>query len=1182
MDYKNKSKEELIKEIKFLKKKEKDFSILFKDRKSTENKLKISENSYKNLFDKSTNLLYIMSKEGVFMDVNKAVIKKYGYKKEELIDQNFTVVGAPNKNNIEKTLKKMENVWGGKTEKFEWWSLKKDKTIFLKEVILRKGIYFNKEVFIVEGRDITQQRVSENYLKENKEKYQNLFTKNLAGVFITENQKIIDCNNSFAKIFGYKSRVELIGKNVSILYFTKKDREQYIEELLKKGYLSNYRIKHKNKEGKEIWISTNVYLKDKKIEGTLVDITKQIEIEKKVKESRENYKRLIDNSPYGTIIHIDGEIIYANPKALDLFGLKNLDDLNGKLNLFDFLPKKYHKEGLYRRKNILKGEEVPFIEISIKHPFTGKKMILETKAKKYDYQGKKAIQVFIKDITLEKELLKEKLRATIAEESNKILQKEIIERKKVEKKLIGNQEYTKSIINSSIDIICASDKNGKVIEFNSAAEKAFGYTENEIKKKGVNIIYASKKEFIEVSKQLQKKGFFVGEVTNRKKNGEVFTSFLSASVLEDEEGAYLGTMGVSRDITELKEAELQLIDSEEKYRDLFDNATDMIQSVDMNGEILYVNNAWKKILGYKNSKIEGKNIFEFIHKDCVNKCKKMFEEILKSKKGESKIVLFEFKTIEGKKIIVEGGISIKFKGEKPFSTRAILRDITSEKWEIIKQNVYNNIAKIITEKATPEEIYEGIRKELGTVMKTDVFVISYLLEKETISFPYYYDSVRGKGIINKKNRIKGKGINEYFLGRKNPNILKRKELDIVINKKGYKLLGNKSQVFIGVPLKIKNKTVGVLSVQSYSNENEFSDKSVEILDFISGALALAVQRNVDENKIYEQAARLRAIIENSTHLFWTYDFEKGVTSSNNNFIKYIEDTNDKKTEIIQKGKLRLSKEENFDFWDEKYNKAYSGIPQYFISTKKNKEGKEVVKEVFLNPIYNNKGKVYEVSGIAHDITEKTLSEQKLKESLKEKEVLLKEVHHRVKNNLQVISSILNLQSSYVKDENTLNILRESQNRIKSMSFIHESLYQTTDFSKINFSEYITSLSKNLVHSYGIYDDLVDLKLSLDNISLNLDTSIPCGLILNELISNSLKYAFKEKKKGVINIQLFEKNKNVHLIVQDNGVGLPEEINYENTDSLGLQLVITLVEQINGTIKLENNKGAKYTITFKKE
>ncbi|MGB0881925.1 MAG: histidine kinase dimerization/phosphoacceptor domain -containing protein, partial [Vicingaceae bacterium] len=346
--------------------------------------------------------------------------------------------------------------------------------------------------------------------------------------------------------------------------------------------------------------------------------------------------------------------------------------------------------------------------------------------------------------------------------------------------------------------------------------------------------------------------------------------------------------------------------------------------------------------------------------------------------------------------------------------------------------------------------------------------------------------------------------------------------------------------------------------------------------------ALTVQRKQDEKVIHNQSAKLRSIIENSTHLFWTYNQEKGVTSSNKNFIKYIEDTYDKKVLLNRDNKQRYSDESQYIFWDEKYKKAFKGESQYFVSSKKDKKGNKIIKEVYLNPIYDEKGNISEISGIAHDITEKTLSEQKLKESLSEKEILLKEVHHRVKNNLQVISSILNLQSSYVKDENTLNILKESQNRIKSMSFIHESLYKTDDFSKINFSEYISSLSKNLVHSYGIYSNLVELKTKLEEVFLNLDLSIPCGLILNELISNALKYAFTDGKKGIIKIELFEKNDLINLIVEDNGLGLPNTINYKETDSLGLQLVMTLAEQIDAKVELNNKKGAKYTIIFKKD
>jgi len=151
----------------------------------------------------------------------------------------------------------------------------------------------------------------------------------------------------------------------------------------------------------------------------------------------------------------------------------------------------------------------------------------------------------------------------------------------------------------------------------------------------------------------------------------------------------------------------------------------------------------------------------------------------------------------------------------------------------------------------------------------------------------------------------------------------------------------------------------------------------------------------------------------------------------------------------------------------------------------------------------------EVVVISRDITESMEYESRLIKSVREKEVLLKEVHHRVKNNLQVINSILNLQSSYVSDKEILEIINESQNRIRSMSYIHEILYQTKDFNSINFDDYVTNLVQNLVHSYQVRSDKVKLDLDIEKVSLALDQAIPCGLILNELISNSLKYAYSE-------------------------------------------------------------------------
>ncbi len=243
------------------------------------------------------------------------------------------------------------------------------------------------------------------------------------------------------------------------------------------------------------------------------------------------------------------------------------------------------------------------------------------------------------------------------------------------------------------------------------------------------------------------------------------------------------------------------------------------------------------------------------------------------------------------------------------------------------------------------------------------------------------------------------------------------------------------------------------------------------------------------------------------------------------------------------------------------------------------------------------------------------AEERTKASLAEKEVLLKEIHHRVKNNLQVISSLLNLQSDYIKNEKALQMFKESQNRVRSMALIHEKLYQSKDLARIDFAEYIRDLANYLFRMYGVGPYLVGLEINVEDVSLGIDTAIPCGLIINELVSNSLKYgfpaqalkkldqndsnppkantrdrAFAEQNestsflekglKGRISVNLRSDNSGkLILTVSDNGVGFPENLDFRKTKSLGLQLVNTLTEQLDGDIELDRSCGTAFRITF---
>jgi PAS domain S-box-containing protein len=222
----------------------------------------------------------------------------------------------------------------------------------------------------------------------------------------------------------------------------------------------------------------------------------------------------------------------------------------------------------------------------------------------------------------------------------------------------------------------------------------------------------------------------------------------------------------------------------------------------------------------------------------------------------------------------------------------------------------------------------------------------------------------------------------------------------------------------------------------------------------------------------------------------------------------------------------------------------------------------------------------EIYTTGRDITDRKQAAEQIKAALREKEILLREIHHRVKNNLQVISSMLYLQSGYIEDKEVLRVFKKSQNRIKSMALVHEELYQSKDLEKIDLAGYIRKLVTGLIHSYEVNPDDIKQKINVHNVLLCVNTAIPCGLIINELVSNSLKHAFPDGKEGEILIELRSDNDNKFtLIVSDNGVGFPKDLDFRNSETMGLQLVITLVKQLKGTIKLDRSAGTTFKISF---
>ena len=244
------------------------------------------------------------------------------------------------------------------------------------------------------------------------------------------------------------------------------------------------------------------------------------------------------------------------------------------------------------------------------------------------------------------------------------------------------------------------------------------------------------------------------------------------------------------------------------------------------------------------------------------------------------------------------------------------------------------------------------------------------------------------------------------------------------------------------------------------------------------------------------------------------------------------------------------------------------------------EGKDRYVDILASPLYSEDGSIEGIIEVRRDITKRITAERHLIRSLGERELLIKEINHRAKNNLMVVQSLLKLQSNKARYKADKEMFAESENRVRAMGMIHDRLYRSGDLSTIDMPEYINSLASILFKNYRQDDSKVKLRVHTDDMKMDIDTIIPCGLILNELLSNALKYAFPKGRKGMLEVSLTDNgDKTCTMNIKDNGIGLPEGLDIYNTDTLGMQIVTSLCQQIEASLEVSNDGGASFIITF---
>ncbi len=437
--------------------------------------------------------------------------------------------------------------------------------------------------------------------------------------------------------------------------------------------------------------------------------------------------------------------------------------------------------------------------------------------------------------------------------------------------------------------------------------------------------------------------------------------------------------------------------------------------------------------------------------------------------------------------------------------------------------------------------------------------------------PIFLHDIKGNFIYVSQNACNSLGYTREELMELNLHDLVIPKYKKLINSRMKELTTNNEAIFETAHYR---KDKSILPLEMHSRTIELYDKR-----FIFSIAHDITRLKIIENKSKERETHLSLITDNMLDLIYQVNkdgvFEYVSPSIKDLLGHEIED-------IIGKKDIELIKMIHPDDLGIIIDSLQTAIatlkPKRIQHRYKHADGHYIWVETIGNPLSDEKGEFSGAVYITRDIQELKKIENQLKSSLEEKEVLLKEIHHRVKNNMQVISSLLNLQSKFLNDENAINSLKKSRDRVKAMAIVHEKLYQSEDLSRIDFADYIKKFVNHLLRSYEINSKSIKQRIDVENILLDINFAIPCGLIINELVSNSIKHAFPECT-GEISIKFYSKSDKRILIVSDNGIGFPENLDFQNTKTFGLQLVNTLINQLYGKIELYRDEGSTFKIIF---
>jgi len=721
--------------------------------------------------------------------------------------------------------------------------------------------------------------------------------------------------------------------------------------------------------------------------------------------------------------------------------------------------------------------------------------------------------------------------------------RDISARKEYEKKLEEEKEFIDKSIQSIPELFFLIDEDQKFVKWNNI-DRELGYTDEEVLELDPLDFYKEEDRPFITSKIAEafKTGHAEAEVQMQTKDGKMIPYFVTANSFSRRDKRFI--VGSCINLSEIKEAQYDLEQQQQLLDAVINQSNSLIYVKDQHRKYRLVNDNYVEIFGKSREDILGRSVREVHGREFERQVEKNDEAVLK-----------DGKTVETEEAIpVQGEIryyhSIKYplQGVPGFENCmcGISTDITDLKRatnklqeRIKEQRCLYNISSLPQQKSTIE----------GLLQKA----VSYLPDG------WRYPEHTEAAIIYGDDIYK---TDSY------------RETDWQLSAKSDRGEGEKLQV-----------KVVYTEEKPMADEGPFLKEERQLIDSIVDTLSSQIDRIISAERLKESKNRWEKLVKNDPDLI-TILVDREIKFINQAGAQILganspeEIIGEYLDEIVEADDMELVEEREKKLMDDSSLDPLVHSLEPVIHKVKAMDGKMRHIKTQSTPItYEGDQKAIQIVG--QDVTDQIAYERELKESLKEKETLLQEIHHRVKNNLAVVSGMMDLQAFSTENEEVKRLLNDSKNRIKTMALIHEKLYQSASLSQIDFGSYVEDLIEN-IKGVSASDKEIDLELEYDSFNLNVNQAVPCALIINEVVANAFEHAFTDRESGLIKVILQHIEDNIVVSVQDNGCGLPSDFEYRKSQSIGITIIETLIEQLEADKKVESSNGLSFTFTFKKK